>query len=478
MAASSSPQQPTALQYRGPKDVGRSESLYRSAMAKADLDYSAQLLFLSLVANPEHEEAFGSILGKMAAFAAAKRKMVVRVSDMLNGAPADAFIKSLSAYASSARPEDALAAAVEAHKAGLAKCAVVLGRKVLGHLNSGDAAFKAPSLLRLIAIFESCRALEDAVAAVRHAVRLFPEEHAFREREKNLLASKYLSDTDIAESAGYREQLRNRDKQEAMHRPQTQAERVDEAERRYLQTRNLEDFRELMRGLRESAESRRLAAISTLEDGLQRFGEKETRWFIREIRIEQQWRELRQLQQVPDGQSGDEGLNSQQQTLRKKVLSEEIDHLYEIVTSLPNTPERQRRQHQLAGKLFQAGRFEEAIKQAQLVRRQSDNRLDAWIIMAKSFVQLGLTPEASECFQNILGELNASTQGSVERVLEAKYAYAEFLAQEAEKSRDPELARQARKLCSDVMIDDINYRDIRSLAARIEALAPRSDRSV
>ena len=66
------------------------------------------------------------------------------------------------------------------------------------------------------------------------------------------------------------------------------------------------------------------------------------------------------------------------------------------------------------------------------------------------------------------------SQGSVEKVLEAKYAYAEFLGNEAERSRDPELLQQARKLCSDVMIDDIDYRNIRQLATRIDELANRT----
>jgi tetratricopeptide (TPR) repeat protein len=144
--------------------------------------------------------------------------------------------------------------------------------------------------------------------------------------------------------------------------------------------------------------------------------------------------------------------------------------LYEVVGSLPNTPERQRRELELAGKLFDAGRYEEAIKQAQAVKRRSENRLDALVVMAKSFVQLGLTPEATECFQSILSELNANPQGAMERVLEAKYSYAQFLLAEAEQKKDAVLARQARKLCSDVMIEDIDYRDVRKLSERADAL--------
>ena len=84
--------------YAGQKDVGRAESLYRSAVSKPDLDYAAQLLFSALAANPEHAEAFRAVLAKIPSFAAARRKMVVRISDLVGNSPADGFLKHLAAY--------------------------------------------------------------------------------------------------------------------------------------------------------------------------------------------------------------------------------------------------------------------------------------------------------------------------------------------------------------------------------------------
>jgi hypothetical protein len=46
------------------------------------------------------------------------------------------------------------------------------------------------------------------------------------------------------------------------------------------------------------------------------------------------------------------------------------------------------------------------------------------------------------------------------------------LGQAADK-RDGTLAAQARKLCSDVMIEDIDYREIRALSGRAEGLVNR-----
>jgi len=260
--------------------------------------------------------------------------------------------------------------------------------------------------------------------------------------------------------------------QEAVHRAADPATRTDELEQRYRQTSSLQDFRELVRALRESPQQRRESAIEALEDGLHRFGEKETRWFIREIRIERGWAELRLHRKLLDQATSpaSEPLRREHATMRQELLRDHAEHLYEVVTALPQSPERTRRQLELAGRLLEAGRFEEAIKQAQDVKRKPERKLDALILMAKAFVQLGLTPEAEECFQSILAELNTSSQGSPEKVLEANYAYAQFLADEAAKAADPDLARQARKLCSDVMVEDIDYREIRKLAARVDAL--------
>jgi hypothetical protein len=82
--------------YQGPKDTGRAESLHRSALTKADLDYATQLLFSALVANPEHSAAFAAILEKIPAFTAAKKRMTVRLGSP-SGAPADPFIRALAA---------------------------------------------------------------------------------------------------------------------------------------------------------------------------------------------------------------------------------------------------------------------------------------------------------------------------------------------------------------------------------------------
>jgi tetratricopeptide (TPR) repeat protein len=459
--------------YGGPKDVGRAESLYRSAIAKPDLDYATQLLFAALVANPEHEQAFAAILAKIPVYASNKRRMIVRAADHVGGgSPADAFVTSLASYCAAPRLDEALACAAEAQKAGLSPYAVTLGNPVLQRLEAGDAGIKSAAVTRWLDVFEAAGAIDHAVRAAKAAARLFPDDLAFREREKNLLASQYMNRTQLTEVTSSREMLRDRAQQEAMHRPTDPNARVDELEQRFAQDHRLEDFREFVRALRESSPQRREAALPTLEDGLQRFGDRETRWFVREIKLERAASELRVHRRLLDERPDDRALREEHETLRRNLLRDQVDHLYEVVSALPSgAPERTKRQLVLAQKLFDAGRFEEAVKQAQLVKRRPESKLDAWVIMAKSFVQLGLTPEATECFQSIITELNATpaAAGGPEKVLEAKYAYAQFLADEAVKSRDVVLARQARKLCSDVMVEDIDYRGVRELAARVDA---------
>lgn len=462
---------PPPTHYPGPKDVGRAESLYRSAVNKPDPDYASQLLFSSLIANPEHEGALATILAKIPAYAAGRKKMVVRIADIVGGSPAEDFIRSLAAYCSGPTAEHALQCAAEAARVGLRGHAVTLGSKAMQHVESGDSMLRASALARLIDLLESVGALDQAVAAVRRASRLFPDDQSFREREKNLLASQYMRQTDLAAAPDFRTQLRDRERQQSLHRPTDPNIRLDELEQRYRQTHAFEDFRELVRGLRESSPQRREAALPVLRDGQDRFGDKETRWFVREIHLERKWSELRLHGQVLRENPANAGLTREHDALRREVLNEHVEHLYEVVSSLPPTPERHRRELELADKLLEAGRYEEAVKQSQSVRRRPEHRLEAWVIMAKAFVQLGFTPEATECFQSILFELAASPQGSAERVLDAKYAYARFLVQEAEKKADLVLARQARKLCADILIEDIDYRDARTLAALAERLA-------
>ncbi len=457
-------------QYRGPRDVGRAESLYRSALTKPDLDYSSQLLFSALNANPEHAAAFQAIIDNIPKYAAARRKMLIPVADSLRNGPTDPFIKALAHYCASPSAELALMAATEAHTAGLFQPTITLGQRILDQFATGEKPLKSSATARLIDLLESAGALDQAIEATTIATRLFPDDQAFREREKNLLASRYLQQTHLEAEDSFRKNLHGAAQQETLHRPLDQNTRLDALEQRYRQTHHLEDFRELVRALREASPLRRESALPTLEDGHERFGDRETLWFIREVRLESRLAELRLHQKAVDENPGDTELMREHEAFRQQVIAEQIDHLYEVVSSLPNTPERQRRELELAARLFDAGRYEEAIKQAQAVKRRGENRLDAWVIMARSFVQMVLIPEATECFQNILTELANLPQGNVERVLDAKYSYAQFLVQQAEKSNDAAIARQARKLCSDIMLEDINYSDIRKLAARLEPL--------
>jgi hypothetical protein len=458
--------------YEGPKDTGRAESLYRSALTKGDPDYATQLLFSALLANPEQDASFTAILEKIPAFAAAKKRMTVRLGTAAAGTPADLFIRALAAFCASPSAEQALACAAEAQKVGLNRPALVLLKRAGAEIEGGAVVAKPSMLTRLIDLLDAVGDTGEAARAAQVALKLFPNEQAFREREKNLLARNYMDSTEIAEQTSFRENLQNRQQQDALHRPADHLARSNELEARYWQSKSLEDFQELIRSLRESTAARRESALSTLQDGFNRFGQRETLWFIREIRLERKWAEVRLHRQVLGERPGDAAVIAEHEQLRQGVLREQIEHLYEVVSALPNTPERHRRELELARHLFDAGRHEEAIKQAQLARRRgAEGRNDALVIMARSFVQLGLTPEATECFQQLISELNAgAAAATIERVLEAKYSYAEFLLREAEQKRDRALATQARKLCSDVMIEDIDYRSIRELSARADHL--------
>lgn len=458
------------LEYRGPKDLGKADSLYQSALTKSDTGYRLNLLFLALVANPEHEGAFKAILSKIPELAAAHRKAVSRVGESLQGSPADDFVRALAVFVVSPASEQAIACASEASKIGLTPYAVALAAGLVQQWEEGRAPMKSGLAIKLMEILEKCSAYKLAAEVVQIATRAFPHDQALREREKNLLARKYLVEHDP--SAGdFRANLQDRAQQEAAQRPVDPVARFDELERHYTESHKLEDFRDLVRALREVPAPRREAALPVLQDGYERFGEREMLWLIREIKLERRWSEVRVHQRMLEESPADASLQSEQKQLRSDVLREHVDHLYEVASSLPPGPDRARRELELARKLFDGSRFEECIKQAQRLKGRPEHRLDAWVIMAKAFVQLGLTPEASACFENVLAALGSDPQGTPERVLEAKYAYAEFLTSEATTSGDDRLANQARKLCCEVMVEDIDYREIRKLSARAEALA-------
>ena len=453
-----------ASEYRGSKDVGRSDSLYQSAITKPDLDYSTQLLLSALEANPENEPAFKALMAKAAELSA--RRKAVRFSG--SGGGADEFLKALALYLSNATGEQAIACASEAHRAGLMPYCAALGSEMLRQWESAKLQVKAAPAARLIELLEASGAFKTAVRAAAFAVAAFPADDAFREREKNLLARKYLTEHDPG-AGDFRNMLQGRAQQEAAHRPADPLARFEELQRQFRASKRLEDFRELIRVVRDMPANRREPALPVLQEGYEQFGEKEMLWFIREIRLERRWAETRQARQKAEDHPTDAAACEDHVRLRQNVLREHVDHLYEVVSALPPGPDRQKRELELTRRLFEAGRFEEAIKQAQRLKGRAELRMDALVIMAKSFVQLELTLEAGACFDLILSALNADVAGA-ERALDAKYSYAEFLVGEAERKKDATLAAQARRLCADVMLEDIDYREIRKVSARAEGL--------
>ena len=60
-------------------------------------------------------------------------------------------------------------------------------------------------------------------------------------------------------------------------------------------------------------------------------------------------------------------------------------------------------------------------------------------------------------------------EGIVRRTLACEKRPAEFLTDQAADKHDLSLAVPARKLCADIMLEDIDYRGIRELCAKTES---------
>lgn len=453
--------------YPGPRDTARAESLYRTSLTKPELGFSIQLLVASLAADPEHENALKAMLARGAAVVAGGKKVSCEYPMR---SPVEAFLRSLVGYCSTFALADAITAATEAQRLGLHSQASILGEHALQQQEIGRHLVKPALLIRLSEVLEEAGDLGQAIDATRMAQKLATTDQAIREREKNLQASKYVKDNNLTSMTSFKASLNNPQAQAALHQPKDPQARINEVAQQYQQTHSQESLRELIRLLRGSSPEQRQGAMPILQDGLNRFGDKGTNWFIREVQLERRWSEVRLHQQMLEENPTSPALREEQQRLHQEVLAEQIEFLYEVIGSLPNTPERNRRALELCNRLLDAGRYEEAVRQAQLVKRQSDQRLDAWLVMAKAFVQLGLNPEAEECFRNIIAELGSSGGAALERVLEAKHSYAAFLLEQAKAAKSVSLASQARKLCSDVMVEQIDYRDIRRLSAEADKL--------
>lgn len=195
-------------------------------------------------------------------------------------------------------------------------------------------------------------------------------------------------------------------------------------------------------------------AIELLENQYEKTKLFRYRQQIGRIKLAQLARMERSMRQEVAQSPGDEGLKTEYRNFLKDRAQQELD---EYTLWSENYPTDLSLKYQIAVRLFQLGRHDEAIPMFQTARSDPKYRTEATIALGSSFLNAGFVEEAVDTFKALIDDYQLRGD---QKSVDMHYMYGRSLEQKGEKAA-------AIKAYSQVAQWNFNYRDVQ---ARIKKL--------
>jgi tetratricopeptide (TPR) repeat protein len=195
-------------------------------------------------------------------------------------------------------------------------------------------------------------------------------------------------------------------------------------------------------------------AIAVLEDAHQRTGQFRFRFNIGKIRMNQLAREERELRRQVQQNPADEEMKKSYQEFSQRRWETELE---ELRLASENYPTDMALKYQMATRLYQLRRYDDAIPVFQQARQNPQFRMDASVWLGRAFLDAGYVEEAIDTLRGVIDvyELKGDNKSK-----EMYYWYARATEQKGEN-------QTALKSYSQVFQWDSQYRDV---VARIKRL--------
>lgn len=182
-----------------------------------------------------------------------------------------------------------------------------------------------------------------------------------------------------------------------------------------------------------------------------------------EIRIRQARRRASEARRMLETAPTDPIAQSVAETERKSFLELEVE---ELKLNVENYPTDLRWKYELGRRFFELGNYEEAIGQFQ--EAQNDPRVRSKVLhmLGQSFLRCDLAEESIETFRRALdlADLTPEDQRDV------RYDLCCALQVVGETRRDLPAAEEAEKIASQILIQAINYKDIKARRETLKKL--------
>jgi tetratricopeptide (TPR) repeat protein len=378
----------------------------------------------------------------------------------------------------SLRPLDpalAVRAAENAAKLGLAEPAYWIGERAINAV-ARDKKPRKDLYLKLMGAFSKVGSFDKAVEAGEAAVRLDPLDGRLSAEVRNLAAQAAMSRggfDQTGEAGGYRRNIRDAEKQRQLIE-QEQIVKSDEAIDRLVAIAE-GDYRSrpndpaavavFIKRLRERGrpeDEKRAYQVAT--QAFEATKEFRFRQIAGEIKLRQAERKVNELSEKAAANPEDATAVDNARRARTRFVEMEVEELLERAKAYPTDLNVK---HELARRFNVLGQYDEAIPLLQQSKEDAKLRVDALSQLGAAFLATGYIDEAVYTLREARQHHKIDND---ELGLELQYKLLAALQTKAQTERELAAAEEADKIASSIMMQQFNYKDVRTRRDAIKKL--------
>lgn len=325
-----------------------------------------------------------------------------------------------------------------------------------------------------------------AVEACKAVLRLNPDDDQILMDLKNLEAERTMqeggySSGEKVEEGGFRQFVRDADKQEALSQEDRIVKRESDIDQILERQRaeyeenpeDLDKLSKLVQALlnREGHESEQ-EAMALLQQAWEQSDQYRYKMRRGDVQMRSYNRRLRELREKAKKVENPGELKKQIDALVKEKIAFELEEYQERVKHYPTDMGLR---YELGRRLFHTERFDEAIAAFQQAKADPKHRAASHEYLASCYLHKGWNEEAIDTLRS---GIEAHPGSNDKLALALRYLLMDALERQARATNNVEQAREAQKLASQILQTKIDYRDIqqrldaiRQLTGELEAKA-------
>lgn len=393
------------------------------------------------------------------------------------GGNVDRYLLSLLEW--SAHPTEA-AYAVQclrlASDLGLSEPALWIAQRALGAAER-DKRPRKDYFLKIMEVLHRFEKFDMAIRAGEAALRIDPTDGRLAAEVRNMSAESTMTRGGFDQSGqegGFRANIRDAQKQQQLEEGERLSRTEEGLDRLILQAKAayeenrldkpaINKYVELLKDRGRPEDEQK--AIEILEAAYKSTQEFRFRDLGETLKLRIRKRSLVQMRQ--QAEAGDPAAREAYKSAVREYLDAEIALSEQQVQAYPTDLSRR---FDLGKKLFQVGRYEEAIGQFQEAKNDVKNRAQVYYYLGLSFQKINWNDEAIETLRQALG---MHTTPDDQTGMELRYGLMEALAARAAEQHDLADADEAYKIAASIAIQQINYKEIRARRDEIKQLVAR-----